>query len=117
MKEKDVSIINKGCTLSGNLEFKGYLVIGGTVEGILSADSVITEEGSTIKADVTSKNLTIAGVFEGNITVTGILTLLGTSNVRADIQCGSLVVEEGGIFNGRIIPPSRASFPFEQDDF
>jgi len=106
LKEKDGSIINKGCKLNGTLDFKGYLIVAGTVEGVLNAETVITEEGSTIKADVTSKNLTIAGAFEGNIIVAGRLTLLGTSNVQASIQCGSLVVEEGGIFNGRITPPS-----------
>ncbi len=105
VKEKDVSIINKGCKLNGTLDFKGYLIVAGMVEGVLNAESVVTEEGSTIKADVTSENLTIAGTFEGNISVTGILTLLGTSNVRASIQCGNLVVEEGGILNGRILPP------------
>jgi len=105
VKEKDVSIINKGCTLNGTLDFKGYLIVAGTVEGVLNAETVITEEGSTIKADVTSENLTIAGTFEGDIIVTGMLTLLGTSNVRASIQCGNLVVEKGGILNGKITPP------------
>ena len=108
MKEKDVSIIDKGCTLNGTLDFKGYLVVVGTVKGILNAEIAITEEGSTVKADVTAKKLTIAGSFEGNITVTGMLTLLGTSNVRATIQCGSLVVEEGGSLNGKITPPASS---------
>lgn len=111
MKEKDVSIINKGCRLNGTFDFKGYLIIAGTVEGALNAESVVTEEGSTIKADIASEHLTIAGTFEGNINVTGILTLLGTSNVRASIQCGNLVVEEGGILNGRIIPPASSTIP------
>jgi len=116
VKEKDVSIINKGCRLNGTLDFKGYLIVAGTVEGVLNAESVITEEGSTIKADVTSENLTIAGTFEGNIIVTGLLTLLGTSNVRASIQCGNLVVEEGGILNGRITPPLSLSLAFNEDN-
>jgi cytoskeletal protein CcmA (bactofilin family) len=111
VKEKDVSIINKGCRLDGTLEFKGYLIVAGTVEGVLNAESVITEEGSTIKADVTAENLTIAGIFEGNIFVTGMLTLLSTSNVHASIQCGNLVVEQGGVLNGRITPPSLTSTP------
>jgi cytoskeletal protein CcmA (bactofilin family) len=104
VKEKDVSIINKGCTLSGTFDFKGYLIVAGTVEGVLHAESVITEEGSSVKADITAKHLTIAGFFEGNLAVTGVLTLLGTAHVRASIQCGNLVVEEGGILNGKIVP-------------
>lgn len=107
MKEKDknISIINKGCSLSGSLDFKGYLIVAGTIEGVLNAESVITEEGSFIKADVTSERFTIAGRFEGNIIVTGTLTLLGTADVQGSIQCGNLIVEEGGILNGKITPP------------
>ena len=105
-KDKDISIINKGCSLNGSLDFKGYLIVAGTVEGVLNAESVIAEEGSFIKADVTSEMLAIAGRFEGNIIVTGTLTLLGTANVQGSIQCGNLVVEEGGILNGKIIPLS-----------
>jgi len=112
VKEKDVSIINKGCSLKGTLDFKGYLMIAGTVEGVLNAESVTTEKGSVIKADITSENLTIAGTFEGNIMVTGLLTLLGTANVRSDIRCGRLVIEEGGILNGRILSPPGANPDF-----
>ena len=104
-KDRDISIINKGCSLNGIMDFKGYLIVAGTVEGVLNVESVITEEGSFIKADVTSEKLTIAGRFEGNIVVTGTLTLLGTANVQGTIQCGNLIVEEGGILNGKITPP------------
>jgi len=104
-KDRDISIINRGCRLNGIMDFKGYLIVAGTVEGVLNVESVITEEGSFIKADVTSEKLTIAGRFEGNIVVTGTLTLLGTANVQGTIQCGNLIVEEGGILNGKITPP------------
>jgi len=117
VREKDVSIINKGCTLKGTLDFKGYLMIAGAVEGVLHAESVTTEKESIVRADVTAKNLTIAGTFEGNIMVTGLLTLLGTANVRSDIQCSRLVIEEGGILNGRILPPPDANHGFSAATF
>jgi cytoskeletal protein CcmA (bactofilin family) len=115
VKEKDVSIINKECRLDGTLDFKGYLIVAGTVEGVLNAESVTTEEGSIINADVTAENLTIAGTFEGNIIVTEVLTLLSTSNVHASIQCGNLVVEQGGILNGKITPPLSPAPAFSEE--
>ena len=100
--QKNISIINKGCRLEGNLDFKGYLIIAGSVQGALQAETVITEEDSFVAAKITADYATIAGFFEGEITTTGTLTLLKTSRVDASIECGTLIIEEGCTFNGRI---------------
>jgi cytoskeletal protein CcmA (bactofilin family) len=100
--QKNISIINKGCQLEGIFDFKGYLIVAGSLKGTLNADTVITEEGSTITADITATFMTIAGAFSGEITTTDTLTLLKTSEVSARIRCGRLIVEEGCTVNGKI---------------
>jgi len=100
--QKNISIINKGCRLEGDFDFKGYLIIAGTVKGTLRADTVITEEGSCVTAQITAAYATIAGSFEGHISTTGSLTLSKTSCVDAALECGTLIIEEGCLFNGRI---------------
>ncbi|MBN2516047.1 MAG: polymer-forming cytoskeletal protein [Deltaproteobacteria bacterium] len=101
--QKNISIINKDCKLEGNLDFKGYLIVAGSIDGIVNAETIITEEDSHIKAKVKAAFLTIAGSFEGEIKVVETLTLLKTSTVNACIQCGNLIIEDGCTFNGKII--------------
>ncbi|MFB3926073.1 MAG: polymer-forming cytoskeletal protein [Syntrophales bacterium] len=97
----NVSIVNKDCYLQGNLEFSGYLIIAGNINGILNAETVVTREGSHIVGEVKIKSFTVAGSFEGELTAEN-LTLLKTADVRGKIRCGNLVVEEGGLLNGDI---------------
>lgn len=101
--QKNISIINKDCKLKGHLDFKGYLIVAGSIDGTVNAETIITEEDSRITAKIKAAFLTIAGFFEGEIKVTGTLTLLNTSTVNACIQCGNLIIEEGCTFNGKII--------------
>ncbi|MBN2687556.1 MAG: polymer-forming cytoskeletal protein [Deltaproteobacteria bacterium] len=101
---KNISIINKDCHMEGIFDVKGHLIVAGTLTGRLNAETVITEAGSVIRADITATFMTIAGEFHGEITTRETLTLLKTSDVRACIRCGKLVIQEGCTINGKICP-------------
>jgi len=101
-KRENVSIINRDCNLEGTLDFKGYLIVAGSINGALNAETVVTEEDSRILANVTVNSMTVAGYFEGKIIVTETLTISGTGNVKARIKCNKLAIEEGGILNGNV---------------
>ena len=101
-KEDTISIINRNCKIEGVLQFKGHLIIEGTIEGTLFADTVFTEKGSHVTAKVNAASLAIAGFFEGDIEVTDTLTLLNSANVRGQIRCHKLVIDEGGLLNGSV---------------
>ena len=101
-KRENVSIINRDCKLEGTLVFKGYLIVVGSINGTLNAETVIIEEDSRILAKVTVNSMTIAGSFEGEMVVTETLTISETGNVKAQIKCNKLVIEEGGILNGNV---------------
>ena len=101
-RQKNVSILNKDCKLKGDFDFKGFVMIDGSISGTLNAETVITEKDSSITANIKSNFLTIAGFFKGEIETTNTLTLLKTANVNACIKCGKLIIEEGCIFNGKI---------------
>ena len=101
IKRDNVSIIQNGCSIEGKLQFSGYLIVAGTIQGILEAETVVTREGSRISGELNIESLTIAGSVDGDINVDN-LTLLSTAEVSGKICCSSLVIEEGGILNGNV---------------
>ncbi len=101
-REDNISIINSNCRIEGLLDFKGHLIIEGTVEGTVLAETVFTELHSRVMANINANSLSIAGYFEGNIDVTDTLTLLETADVRGHIRCDKLIIHEGGQLNGSV---------------
>lgn len=102
LRKNNISIVNKDCKIEGILHFRGHLIVEGLIEGTLFAETVFTEKGSNVKAQISATSLTIAGNFEGEIEVTGTLTLMKSADVRGNIRCHNLVIDEGGIINGSV---------------
>ena len=100
-KEDQISIINRHCKMEGHLDFKGHLIVEGTIDGVIHAESIFTEKDSHITATVHATSLSIAGFFEGEIE-SDMLTLLKTSHVKGDIRCYTLIVDEGATLNGNV---------------
>ena len=101
-RNNNISIVNRDCKIEGNLHFRGHLIVEGIIEGTLLAESVFTEKDSNVTAKISATSLTIAGYFEGDIEVKGTLTLLKSADVRGNIRCRNLVIDEGGIINGSV---------------
>ena len=101
VKRDNVSIIQKDCLVEGKLNFSGYLIVAGDIQGILQAETVVTREGSRITGELKIRSLTIAGIVEGDI-VADRLMLLKTADVKGKIRCSSLIVEEGALLNGNV---------------
>ncbi|MGZ6223910.1 MAG: bactofilin family protein [Syntrophales bacterium] len=98
----NISIINRDCKIEGILHFRGHLIVEGIIKGTLLAETVFTEKGSNVTAKISATSLTIAGYFDGDIEVTGTLTLLKSADVRGNVRCRNLVIDEGGIINGSV---------------
>jgi cytoskeletal protein CcmA (bactofilin family) len=101
-RDNNISIVNRDCRIEGILHFRGHLIVEGIIEGTLFAETVFTEKNSKVKAQIHAASLTIAGYSEGEIEVTGTLTLLKSADVRGHIRCSTLVIDEGGIINGSV---------------
>ena len=101
-RNNNISIVNRDCKIEGILHFRGHLIVEGIIEGTLLAETVFTEKDSNVTAKISATSLTIAGYFEGDIEVTGTLTLMKSANVRGNIRCRNLVIDEGGIINGSV---------------
>lgn len=99
--------IGRGITMSGEIKSCNYLVVEGTVEAVLSGASVleVAESGMFFGA-VEIEEATIAGRFEGELTVNGRLIVRSTGSIKGTVHYKELEVEAGAVIDGRLTPAS-----------
>lgn len=97
--------IGQGITLSGEIESCDHLVVEGTVEAALKGASVleITEAGAYF-GTVDIDEATIAGRFEGDLTVRGRLTIKASGSIKGSIAYKEMAMEAGASLDGQISP-------------
>lgn len=101
--------IGRGITLSGEIESCDYLMVEGTVEAALKGANVLEiAESGVFYGTVEINEATIAGRFEGDITVSGRLTVRAGGSINGTISYKELEVEAGGTIEGRITPAGGA---------
>ncbi len=98
-------VIGEGITMSGEIESCDHLVVEGTVEAALKGANIleISEKGM-FYGTVEISEATIAGKFEGDITVNGRLTIRAGGSVTGAITYMELAVEAGAVIDGKINP-------------
>jgi len=92
--------INEGTQLKGDIISKGYFRIDGTIEGSISKPSkVVLGKSGVIIGKLTCEDADIEGRFEGNLDVSGTLTIKSTAHIEGEVVVGKLAVEPGATFN------------------
>jgi cytoskeletal protein CcmA (bactofilin family) len=102
-KGETLSIIDQGAEFEGTLSCKGKILINGTVKGILNGEVITIGEKGIVHAETKAEILTIGGKFEGKIEASEKLTVRSTGYCEGEVICRDLVVEPGGILNGRVV--------------
>ena len=94
------SKIDKNTTLNGNINAKTDIRIDGKVEGeIITTGKVIIGKDANVKGKILCGNADIEGIFYGELTVSGTLSLKIGSNLEGKVRIQKLMVESGAIFN------------------
>jgi cytoskeletal protein CcmA (bactofilin family) len=75
------------CEIGGELTVGGRLVIG---------------EHGVVTADVHTVDAVIKGRYDGNMVATGNVEITATGRVSGNIETDSLVISQGGFFNGNV---------------
>lgn len=75
------------CEIGGELTVGGRLVIG---------------EQGVVTADVHTVDAVIRGRYDGNMVATGNVEITATGRVSGNIETDSLVISQGGFFNGTV---------------
>ena len=94
--------IAKGVTVTGTLHGEGIIQIEGTVEGEIDlTGAVVVKETGLVKGPVTADTIRVAGCISGDVVARDHMFLEKTGSLDGDVTTISLVVEDGGRFNGR----------------
>lgn len=98
-------VIGQGISLSGEIEACDYLIVEGTVEAALKgATNMDISESGAFYGTVEIESATIAGRFEGDITVNGRLTIQSTGTIIGSVTYKELQIEAGAMIEGSVMP-------------
>ena len=97
------SLFDSQLVVSGDIETEGSVRIDGRMTGsVRRADTVVLGVGATMQGDVTAREVVIGGTLVGNVTATDRVELQPTAIVTGDITTQVVLVQEGGVVNGRV---------------
>ena len=101
--ENPNTVLGKGISLEAvNLTGSESVRIDGFFKGIIDIDgSLILADTGSIVGNISAKQVLIAGRVEGNITSDSVVHFASTARVTGEIAATSLIVDEGGVLNGR----------------
>ena len=103
-------VIGEGITMSGEIESCDHLLVEGSVEAALKGAKVLEiSETGKFYGTVEIEEATIAGHFEGEVNVSGRLTVASTGVITGSIVYGELQIEAGATLDGRLAPMANAS--------
>lgn len=101
--------IGRGINMSGEIDSCDHLMVEGTVEAALKGAKLLEiAETGTFYGTVEIEEATIAGRFEGDITVSGRLTVKSSGVITGSIAYRDLEVESGAVVDGRLTPLKAA---------
>ncbi len=96
--------IGSGAKVHGRIAGDGDLTVEGRVEGdiVLRGQLTVAGGGEVSAETVEADEVTVAGVLEGDLRVKGPVRALSGARIRGNVQGGSLALEDGAEFSGRI---------------
>lgn len=100
-------VVGEGISLSGEIESCDVLIVEGTIEAALKGAKILEiAESGVFYGAVEIEEATVAGRFEGDLTVNGRLTIRSTGSITGEISYKELAVEAGAMLEGKITPLS-----------
>ena len=117
VRAKNVSVIGPTLVFKGELSADEDLVIEGCIEGTIAHHKkhlTIGKQGR-VKADIHASSVIIEGQLIGDIHSEGVVSLAKGADVRGNIFCARIVMEDGARFKGKIDmgEPAKIEVPKE----
>lgn len=96
------SLIGEGSEFRGEFKVKDLIRIDGYFKGnIITEGKVLVGKTGVVETNIDAGTVVVGGEVRGNINADKRVVLLSTCRLYGDIVTGSLVIEEGVIFEGR----------------
>ena len=98
-----VSMVDRHSAFDGEFRCQRDLRVEGELKGNVNCGGTLfISEGATVAASVDAEHITVAGDLSGEIQCRGRLQILPSGRVRAKVSTGSLVIQEGAIYEGQL---------------
>ncbi len=109
VSEQAISTLISGeSVIEGNLKAPAYARIDGHITGNVTVDEgLILGEKGLIDGDVTTKEMVVHGIVNGNITADTI-EIKASGKVTGNIRTSGFAVDAGGVYNGSIVMNGKA---------
>lgn len=104
VRKRKVSVIGPTLKFKGELSANEDLIIEGQIEGTIAHQEknlTVGREGR-VQADIDARSVEIFGIVEGDIRGEDIVKLAKSANVKGNIHCARIVMEDGAQFTGNI---------------
>lgn len=104
IRSKNVSVIGPTLVFKGELSADEDLVIEGHIEGTIAHHKkhlTVGKQGR-VRADIHASSVIVEGRLVGDIHSEGIVSLANGADVKGNIFCSRIVMEDGARFKGKI---------------
>ncbi len=94
--------VGNGIFVKGEIESCHTLVVDGRVEASLEAEDLKVRKDGVYKGSAAVEVASIAGEFEGDLTVRGLLTIEAGGKASGTIRYSEIVIKAGGRIRGDV---------------
>ncbi|QUN06964.1 polymer-forming cytoskeletal protein [Shewanella yunxiaonensis] len=99
-KNAEITYIAAGCTITGETEFIGNALIGGTIFGKVVAEQNVTiEPKGSIDGQLACQELKVSGIFKGKLQCERLI-ITSSGTVEGEVASKTMEIFEGGQFIG-----------------
>ena len=97
----DTCVISKGTDIEGKFASKENLRLDGKITGeVHCTNRIVMGESGYVKGIIKANEAVIMGELDGDLIVSGALTLKSTAKIRGNITAKLMSVDEGAVYNG-----------------
>ncbi len=103
------TLINKGCSINGEITGNGDFLINGEVTGNCDVEGTVTLAAAGVwDGSISAENVIVAGKLDGDIIARGKVEIMDTARISGTVSAEAIAVAEGAVVEGAMKTTGRA---------